>query len=146
MVIKESGLIFPPKHNSVFFSGQTHKIRGCFRCVNLEPTKRLDVAFLSDSRVLDEFMMLPDSEGKLKPAIDSNYQVIVNNDPLVIEWYHKANHGDMMERVYNVELVWNIYELEDGKLTYFVRERWKAFDLARYYVVMEYPNNPPVWL
>ena len=146
MVVKESRFMFPPKHNSVFFSGQIHKIRGCFRCVNLEPTKRLDVAFLSDSRILDEWMMLPDSNGKLVPTTDSNYQVIVDNDPLVIEWYHKANHGDMMERVYNVELVWNIYELEDGKLTYFVRERWKAFDLARYYVVMEYPNNPPVWL
>jgi hypothetical protein len=114
--------------------------------VNLEPTKRLDVAFLSDSRILDEWMMLPDSNGKLVPTTDSNYQVIVDNDPLVIEWYHKVNHGDMMERTYDVELVWNIYELEDGKLTYFVRERWKAFDLARYYVVVEYPNNPPVWL
>jgi len=64
----------------------------------------------------------------------------------VIEWYHKVNHGDMMERTYEVELIWNIHEFEEGKLTYFVRERWKAFDLARYYVVVEYPNNPPVWL
>ena len=51
-----------------------------------------------------------------------------------------------MERAYEVELIWNVCEFEDGKITYFVRERWKVFVLARYYVVMEYPNNPPVWL
>jgi hypothetical protein len=96
--------------------------------------------------VIEEMMLLPDSEGKLRPTIDSSYQVIVDNDTTILEWYHKANHGDTMEKIYDVELVWNIYEFEEGKITYFVRERWKAFDLARYYVVMEYPNNPPVWL
>ena len=146
MVASESVLTFPPKHNSVFFTGQTHKIRGCFRCVNPESVKRLDVVFLSDSRVLEELMFSPDSEGKLRPEIDSNYQVIVDNDPGIIPWYHKANHDDMMEKTYDVELIWNICEFEDGRITYFVRERWKAFDLARYYVVVEYPNNPPVWL
>jgi hypothetical protein len=96
--------------------------------------------------VIEELMFLPDSEGKLRPTIDSSYQVIVDNDHSVIQWYLSANHGDTMEKTYDVELVWNIYEFEDGKITYFVRERWKAFDLARYYVVAEYPNNPPVWL
>jgi hypothetical protein len=114
--------------------------------VNLEDIKRLDVAFLSDSRVIEEFVMLPNSEGKLVSTIDSTYQVIVDNDHTILEWYHKAWHGDITERTYDVELIWNICEFEEGKITYFVRERWKMFDLARYYVVMEYPNNPPVWL
>jgi hypothetical protein len=146
MTKRRLGLQFPPKHSNAFFSGQTHKIRGCFRCVDLQPIKRLDVAFLSNSHVIEELMLLPDSEGKLRPTIDSSYQAIVDNDTTILEWYHKANHGDTMEKTYDVELVWNICEFEEGKITYFVRERWKAFDLARYYVVMEYPNNPPVWL
>jgi hypothetical protein len=114
--------------------------------VKLDDIKRLDVAFLSNGRVLEEWIMLPNYKGELVSTLETRYQAIVENDSSITEWYDRAEHEETMQRVYNVDLIWNIYEFSDGKITYFVRERWKAFDLARYYVTLEYPNSPPVWL
>jgi len=144
--MKATGLQFPPKHDSVFFSGQTHEIRGRFRCVNLEPVKRFDVMFLNKMRVLEEWTILANDSGELVPDISTSYQAIVNNDPSVIDWFKQAKPGDIIENEYDVELLWNICGFEGNRIICFVKERWKVYDLNSYYITLECPSINPVWL
>ena len=130
----------------LLFQGQSHDIVGRFSCVQSNGNKRLNIAFLNKMRVIEEWSMIPNDKGELVPDINTPYQAIVDNDPSVIDWFNRANHGDVIEGDYEVQLLWGICEFEDGKIICFVKERWKIYDLSTYYVVQECPNSHPVWL